>query len=52
MYLKKLYHKKRKIGCDDSMNKFIYKALNDKELNDGEFRLYSLIKELGNITKE
>ena len=47
MYLKKLYHKKRKIGSDDSMNQFIYKALNDKELNDGEFRLYSLIKELG-----
>ncbi len=30
------------------MNQFTYKALNDKELNDGEFRLYMLIKELGN----
>lgn len=30
------------------MNQFIYKALNDKELKDGEFRLYMLIKELGN----
>ena len=30
------------------MNQFIYKALNDKELNDGEFRLYMLIKELAN----
>ena len=30
------------------MNQFIYKALNDKELTDGEFRLYMLIKELGN----
>ena len=46
--LKIIVPQKRKIGSDDSMNQFIYKALNDKELNDGEFRLYSLIKELGN----
>ena len=30
------------------MDQFIYKALNDREMTDGEFRLYTLIKELGN----
>jgi hypothetical protein len=30
------------------MNQFIYKALNDSGLTDGEFRLYMLVKELGN----
>ncbi len=30
------------------MNPFVYKALNDNEMSDGEYRVYSLIKELSN----
>ena len=48
----KYKNKKKKIGSDDSMNQFIYKALNDNELSDSEFRLYILIKELGNNFKK